>query len=166
MSSPEGVFELLRIGSFLLESDALEDPAPIEQRPVTAGPELGQRAFAAEEDLRLGAVGQDERHDLGVAEVLDEHGLAERFDEGRPVAHDVVEDVVARDHAEVDVGELVGLLAASEPPRNAATIRSSAAHAATKRSMIGCGSGCVTGGRLAGPPPAVERRYAGTSPRS
>jgi hypothetical protein len=77
----EDGFELLGIGSFCFERHALEETGPIEECAVLARAKLVQRPLAAEEDLSLRAVGQHERHDAAMAEVLDEHGLAQPLDQ-------------------------------------------------------------------------------------
>ena len=92
-------------------------------------------ALAGEEELPVGPVGQDEEGDRVQGEALQEQRLAEPFDDRRSIGQDLLVGVVPRDQAEIEVRVLVRFPLATDPLRNAATIRSSASQTSTKRAM-------------------------------
>ena len=69
------------------------------------------------------------------AEVLQEERLTQLLDDGRSPGHDILVRVIRRDNAEIEVRVLVRTPLAWDPPRKAATIRSSAAHSSTNLLM-------------------------------
>ena len=65
--------------------------------------DLMQPTRAPEEELGLGAIGQDEEHDALEPEVLQEERLTQLLDDGRSPGHDLLVRLIRRDEAEIEV---------------------------------------------------------------
>ena len=86
-----------------------EHAVVVHEHPVGSRPHAVEHALAHEMQLDVGAVGQDREHEVIVAEVLEEEGVAQLRDQALAVVDDLVEVIVGHDRVQIEVRMLVSL---------------------------------------------------------